>query len=42
MKKGDYKCVVRVEYKSKDQEIVFVSPDCFHKTFEELGIHTGG
>tara|TARA_B100000768_G_C11132457_1_gene312383 strand:+ start:269 stop:673 length:405 start_codon:yes stop_codon:yes gene_type:complete len=42
MSRGVYKCVVKIEYKSKDHEVQFVPPDCFGKTFEELGIHTGG
>ena len=42
MSRGVYKCVVKIEYKSKDHDVQFVPPDCFGKTFEELGIHTGG
>ena len=42
MSRGVYKGDVKVEYKTKDQEVQFVPPDCFGKTFEELGIYTGG
>ena len=42
MNRGAYRCVVKVEYKSKDQEDGFIPPNMFDKTFEELGILNGG
>lgn len=37
MLRGQYKCIVMVQYKGKDDDI-YIAPNCFEKTFEELGI----
>jgi|CryBogDrversion2_7_1035282.scaffolds.fasta_scaffold68442_1 hypothetical protein len=30
-----------VQYKGKEED-AYIAPNCFEKTFEELGIHSGG
>ena len=37
MLRGQYKCIVMVQYKGKDDDI-YIAPNCFEKSFEELGI----
>ncbi len=41
MTRGQNKCIIMVQYKGS-QEDAYVAPNSFDKTFEELGIHSGG
>jgi len=41
MLRGQYKCIVMVQYKGKEDD-VYIAPNCFEKTFEDLGILSGG
>ena len=42
MTRGQNKCIIMVEYKGQKEEDAYVAPNSFDKTFEELGIHSGG
>ena len=41
MTRGQNKCIIMVEYKGKEED-VYIPPHEFDKTFEELGILSGG
>lgn len=41
MTRGQNKCIIMVEYKGKDED-AYIPPNDFDKTFEELGILSGG
>ena len=41
MTRGQNKCIIMVQYKGS-QDDAYVAPNSFDKTFEELGIHSGG
>lgn len=41
MTRGQNKCIIMVEYKGKEED-VYIPPNDFDKTFEQLGIHSGG
>ena len=41
MTRGQNKCIIMVQYKGKEED-AYLAPNTFDKTFEELGIHSGG
>ena len=41
MLRGQYKCIVMVQYKGKEEDI-YIAPNSFEKTFEDLNIASGG
>jgi len=41
MLRGQYKCIVMVQYKGKEEDI-YIAPNSFEKTFEDLNIAPGG
>ena len=41
MLRGQYKCIVLVQYKGKEEDI-YIAPNSFEKTFEDLNIASGG
>ena len=41
MTRGQNKCIIMVEYKGKEED-AYIPPNDFDKTFEQLGIHSGG